>query len=1137
MADAIRYPVPGAVDRIPRDRHVVIEASAGTGKTFLIEHEVVNLLLRADVTIDQILVVTFTEKATTELRGRVRALIDKIRTARADVAAPGEPCWVIDDAARALLGRALVSFDAAPIYTIHGFCHRVLVDNAFANRRLFDQTQIDRGAAFAGAFRGALRDTLARDAELAPLLAQWLRAGRSVDDLERLLLACAEQGGRFQPAFDPERAAAAIAALPAVDAGELRDSKAMCVALKLAGVGPRSTQLVAERVAWLAEQVAGYRATGDLPALLDALERGRVGQARSSDTFIEYAVAKLTNVSVKDERVAQLVDFTLGLARAAVPLTSAVAQRFLPVVERRLADDKRRLGQFDFQDMLQLVWDSLEGPRGAELATALRARYRFALIDEFQDTDELQWKIFRRLFADGGAGNRLCIIGDPKQAIYGFRGADVRTYLAARQALIDGGGERIALTDNFRSTAGVVDAYNAILSQRAPEPLLCGEIQYAEPVVAAGDVRHDGPPLTLLRVTGAAKPSSDAIKAAVRAGIAAEAWRLIDEAPPFGRAGHERPLRPGDIFVLTRSFRETVEVSEALRAAGVPCALYKVDGLFQTREAADIRDLLRAIAAPRQQSERLKAWQTPFFEVPLAELLHARDLPDTHPLVERLVDWKLIADAQEFDGLFERIVADSGVLRRELFLRDSERAITNYLHLFELLLEEARSARCDLAELIRRLDAYIGERRLPPGMDANVQRLESEKNAVQLMTMHLSKGLEAAVVFLYGGLYSHSGGPVYSFHHGEDRCIRVGPWWGPGAAPESRGDDEDRRLIYVALTRAKARLYLPHVPGVELKGAYGPLHAQLERLADELPAIELPVEPSGRGAAVAVGPDPALAAWTPPVELVAPPDDDARYAAWRAERRGPIVTSYTRLKHHRHGDSELARDELDRGLDRSRALLRPDQLPAGAATGVFLHDVLEHVPLHSFAGAPAFDAWRRHGEVAALLDAALARHGIAAAHRRDAERMVYDALTTPACGLPALATVQGAQREVEFLFPAGRRGDDHGFVKGFIDMMFRVDDVVYLLDWKSDALDDDADLAAHVDAHYGLQARLYMQALARALDIHDSGDYRARIGGIVFCFLRGARFHLARPSWDELRASAREVAAFVAPSTVTEVTP
>ncbi|HEY0839893.1 MAG TPA: UvrD-helicase domain-containing protein, partial [Vulgatibacter sp.] len=402
-----RYAKPLILRTLPKDRHVVVEASAGTGKTYTLEHLVVDLILTTDVTIAQVLVVTFTERATGELRQRVRAILQRLLDLRKDdpnaAGLPDDACWILDDQARARLERALRQFDTATISTIHGFCRRILTEHAFANQRLFAERNVDGREAFASAFRDTVREVLAVDPACRPILETWL-ANWNVDQLEALLYEATRERAELLPALDD---------------------------------------------AWVDPGGAEEGPARDLAA-------------------IDADVVRLESLAV---------------------------QRFLPLVVERLERRKREQGLFDFDDMLGLVRRSLSGEHGEALARILRGRYAVALIDEFQDTDEVQWEIFRRVFFDGAGDTRLYVIGDPKQAIYRFRGADVETYLSAKAEILGAGGARVALLDNYRSTRSLIDAYNSILDQGAPEPFFTSEgIDYAEPVACGNrDLRLMGP--------------------------------------------------------------------------------------------------------------------------------------------------------------------------------------------------------------------------------------------------------------------------------------------------------------------------------------------------------------------------------------------------------------------------------------------------------------------------------------------------------------------------------------------------------------------------------------------------------------------------------------------------------------------
>ena len=1126
---SVRYhPRPAVLDRLSPGKHAVIEASAGTGKTFTLEHLVIELILRG-TRIENILVVTFTEKATAELVTRVRA---KIRALLGPFPSrPGPGSWAIDDAARERLRAALFSFDRASISTIHAFCQRVLTEHAFANRRLFEQQQVDEKASFAGAFKQVLREELARDPAELPYLQAWLRRstlGDGVASLQALLLGPYLKHCTLEPAFDATALEAALARLASLP--------------RLVVSSPATEALVQHARAWSEH--------GDTARLLDALD-GEKPSGKNRD-FLG---------PLRESRQPEVAE----VARLVVPLEVALVQRFLPRVQARLDREKRAAGLFDFQDMLALVRESLDGPHGETLARILRDRYHHALIDEFQDTDAVQWRIFERVFFEA-EGRPLYLIGDPKQAIYGFRGADVQTYLEARQRVIDAGGVVVALEENFRSTEGVIDGYNALLRQDVAAPFFDGAIRYDRPVrcgqpslQAVDRAGRPVAPVVLLELQPTGElykngkpraPGVGLVRAALASRIAREIGALLDGGLRVTKRGELAPIGPEDIFILTRSLSEGYEIGEALREAGVPHAFYKQEGLFQTDEAQHVHDLLAAIDDPHRRARRLRAWLTPFYGLTLEELRASRELAGTHPLLERLLAWKALADEKDYEALFGRILEESGLARRALFLSPSERALTNYLHLFELLLERGQARRATLRELVLELGAYIDEQALPETVDGNVQRLESERKAVQIMTMHKSKGLEAEVVFLYGGLWSKGLTAPLLFHRdGERRAHLINdrdlPDW---PSIEAEASSEDQRLLYVALTRARARLYLPSFPSGTYKptGCYRALNQQVQRVrAEESPlfAVEnLSIEAARPAeASLARG----QAAWTPPAEMVAPVEPEVDFARLRAAHAGFTITSYTRMKQAQKRATELSVEDFTAEAPSLRPELAENELPAGAQAGIFLHEVLERVRLETFAQARTFDGWRELPPVRELLSAVARKHDREPRHLGHAARLVHTALTAPVelDGARLDGGMAGAARvvrEMEFLYPhpeashprpfarlpaGGRLEIVRGYVKGFVDVVFEHGGRAFFADWKSDLLlsYEDAALAAHVDEHYRLQAQLYSLALVKLLDIRDAATYEARFGGMLYCFLRGMRsgdgragVRFQRPGWDEL---------------------
>jgi exodeoxyribonuclease V beta subunit len=1150
---APRVSRPAILRGIPLDRHVVIEASAGTGKTFTLEHLVVELLLSTDVTMDRVLVVTFTEKATNELRTRLRAKLEQLLAGRgdppsADALRRGD-FWTLDADARQRLARALHTFDAATIATIHAFCQRVLRENAFAGGRLFDEQHIDGRDAFGRALRDALRSDVACDPSRAPWLQAALSIGWTVGDIEDLLWKCVQAHGAIRPVFDPAAIDAALEAFPVDVARRLSGPAEM----QTWGMPAQTAKAVAQRLYSIADAVENARERRSAPSF--------VLDARAID--FKYLLEKLPRSAPRPGPTASLCAAALALIRATPPFDAAVVHALLGPVQAELTRRKREAGQYDFDDMLGLLDATLRGPGGQALADVMRERWRYALIDEFQDTDPLQWSIFRRAFFDGArTGNQLCLVGDPKQSIYRFRGADVHTYLGAKAEIVAAGGHLLTLESNQRATPRLVEALNAVFDAQAPEPVFTGDVRYSP--VACGRpeaelLGGDGKPVAPVHAFRVHSGSGDAVPLSLLGALIAREIRAItDPERPWTLSG--APLALSDVFVLTRNAREGRAIGASLRDAGIAHAFYKEDGLFRTDEAREILALLLAIEDPSDRPRRLAAWLTPFFGLSLGVLERARHVPSNHPLVARLHAWKALADACDFEQLFGSIVRESGIVRREIFFADGERELTNTLHILELLLEHARRTGSSLRDLAHALAGLIEGTRLPLDLEGSVQRLESDRRAVQIMTIHKSKGLEAAVVFLAGCTSPPPVDDVRTYHDADARLAWVGALDDADVEVRVKQEEreEDQRLMYVALTRAKGRLYLPCAvedgtgkgkrargEARPIRGPYDIVNRRVVELARERPAwleVEdvIGVPPPRPTTAPNDGEGELPLAWVPH-EV----DDDARYAAAREQRAGAIVTSYTRMKAvgSRSRSETIGDPRLEKSLDvTDEQIVTP--LRAARASGIFLHEALERVPVESFAGGIGLDAWRERADVAALFDEAMATHRIDVAQRKHAESLVWAAYTTPLVlprgrRIAGLAFVERVVREMEFVFPipegfhttlaeptVGPLRVERGYIRGSLDLAFEEGGLTYFVDWKSDSLRSYAPsaLAGHVGDHYMDQAALYALCIVKLLGIHSAQDYERRFGGLLYCFLRGIDpggrgVWSSYPAWDDVLAS------------------
>jgi exodeoxyribonuclease V beta subunit len=390
----------------------------------------------------------------------------------------------------------------------------------------------------------------------------------------------------------------------------------------------------------------------------------------------------------------------------------------------------------------------------------------------------------------------------------------VHTYLGARDEMRARGARSVALRANRRSSAPMIAALDRIFKGELGTPFFTGDIDF-EPVEAAGGVGavgSDGAAPSAVHVFrmvagDGGKPAAADVQKAVRGRVADEIHALLHERPLVvidEARGRRTPLRPRDVFVLTRTNDDAKEVAAALRARGVPCAHRQAEHLFETVEAADVADLLDAITAPRDRTRRLRAWTTAFFAVPLDELGALGDVPDGHPLVAMLHDWRGLAIARDYEALFARILDDTRLAERALVTGAGARTVANITHVFELLQAEVARSRGELGELVAQLRRWIAAGEIDRPDESDVQRLDHDGDAVHVMTIHRAKGLEAPVVFVVGG-GGNGGGKerVALYHDGARRIAHVGDRDGDAKkAIDREVEEENQRQCYGAMTSA-----------------------------------------------------------------------------------------------------------------------------------------------------------------------------------------------------------------------------------------------------------------------------------------------------------------------------------------------
>lgn len=1218
-------PVTDPYLQLPLHGVRLIEASAGTGKTFTLATLFTRLVVERRLRIGQILAVTFTEAATQELRRRIRerlvlaaSLVPDAPSpvVGADLAAsessaiqspdapsasvgaaqaatdladdPSRPGPLLHETPDILLTRAILAthlagasetpaalrrrlqqaveeIDLAAVFTIHGFCARVLREHA-----------LESGQAFAAP------ELLANDRELLGEVAADLWRQRAADAVMAEDLIALWSGG-------PDALASDLRAL--VRHWQLLPSPAPPV--------PDPTPI---RHAAAQALVAALHAHGGTAydAIASAFDNKVFDGRRARRASFEKAFEQLWNGSadahwVLDEKghldkllPARMREFCKDCAHDRVPCSPLFEalqvwhqadlqaqqwqqQRRIRLLHAlrddaiaRLALLKRQRRVQTYDDLVDGVAHALQGAQADALVKRLRTQYAIALVDEFQDTDDRQWSIFSNVFGEGplaraaGLEPALFLIGDPKQAIYGFRGGDVRTYLAAAMTA------ELAppLSHNFRSRPGVLAAIDALYAQAGyAEAFLTDGIAFHP--VQAGTKRVDedlqcegvtAPALTLWRAPeppppakGKPKPWSAgrARELATAACVAAIRGWLAG-----GRDGTAtvcgRPVQAGDIAVLVRSHGEATRIQQALGAVGIPAVAAGKQSLFATEEALELLALLQALLDPGDDSRLRAALATVLIgEDAIAIAALERDGERHRRWQQQALDWRERWQRGGPLALIGELGATHG--QRLLALVDGERRLTNYLQLAELL-QEADARALGPHGLVDWLSRRIAN--ADDNDEAQQLRLESDARRVQIVTLHKSKGLEYPLVFLpYIGIgRSDKGAGRHCVVHAPElgrqlhwKTERDDPSWSAAeAAWKQEQRAEDARLLYVGLTRAEHALWI----------ASGPFH-QHERtaLSAMLRALDALQGAAGEGTVV-------VDTSTPPAHLPRlPAPREAQVPLARNPQRHIApewwVYSFTQLA---NADAGAATDPMasatvvgsggsdePSGSEAVAVAVATDAEPfdprfAGNRFGVVMHDVFERC---DFA---AWQAWRPgqpapDGQAAPILEA-LQRGGYAKDDLDDGLRMLTALIGhTLTVALPEgtrLADVPEPQRrnEMEFHFAMrptrvdallallhrfgvvgdrqafGARQRLEGLMTGLIDLTYSVDARWYVLDYKSNRLPSYAAAAlARAMAHseYELQALIYTVALHRWLRFRlgEAYDYARDFGGVRYLFCRG----------------------------------
>ncbi|WP_375753015.1 exodeoxyribonuclease V subunit beta [Vibrio sp. HN007] len=1160
--DTMTFPLHGAR---------LIEASAGTGKTFTIAGLYLRLLLghgstetrhREPLTVDQILVVTFTEAATAELRDRIRARIHDARIAfmRHESSDPvikplleevEDHSW----AAKTLLN-AERQMDEASVYTIHGFCQRMLTQNAFESGSRFNNEFVTD--------ESQLKTLVVSDywrKSFYTLSHQLTSLVRGYWDSPKALLSAISPyltGSPLTLTVEPMRGdleSLHLANLKLVDDFKqlwLQHESDVAVTINESDVSKRSFT------------------KKNLPAWITLISTWAISETKDyeppkelekfSNEFLQEKTPEGKNVP-EHELFDAISEFLANKPGLKEPLLAHA----ITTCRQMLEEAKNRKRWLSFDDLLTQLSGAMDMDSSGMLGERIRQLYPVAMIDEFQDTDPLQYSIFSRVYLNEPESG-LFMIGDPKQAIYGFRGADIFTYIKARNEVSD----HYTLGTNWRSSAAMVASVNQIFKFSESPFLYDSDIPFipvshspgadkrqwflkgaSQSALSFWSLDSDEPVAKSDYLEEMSESTANQIQTMLELSNQEQAYYQDGK-------GVNHKIQAGDIAVLVRTGAEGRLIKDKLARKGIASVyLSNRDSVFSSSVAQDIRRILIASLAPEDESALRAVLASDLFFMDsnqLDQLNHDETLLDD--TMGEFREYRKLWLQRGVMPMLRAVLSKRHIAENLLSEENGERLLTDFLHLAELLQQSSQTIESHHG-LLRWFSEQIDETALGErgAGDNEIQRLESEKNLVQIVTIHKSKGLEYDFVFLpFVSAYREAGNAKYYDEQEQKTILDIRQEKASLAQADKERLAEDLRLLYVALTRSVYGCFVGIAP---LKGRSkkNPSTAHLSAIghliqegeAQDASALATCLQQKLVDTEMEIAPLPVPFDTNTQLSLFGEEDEaQVELSASRLNNeidRSWRMTSYSGLVKQGHSHSETALEEpaLDpAGLDiDSLDDVEPEEIeeplhsiftfPKGARPGTFLHTLFEEIDFT----LPADSA-----ETQEIISHLLENEQFEPEWLPILQELVDTVLTTPLDGKSLVLNQKGDDQklvEMEFMLPvsvlsstllnrvthehdplSAQAGDlgfqtTSGLLKGFIDLVFEHEGKYYVLDWKSNYLGDDVEDYqkqaldnSMLDHRYDLQYQIYALALHRFLKfrIRDY-SYETHFGGVYYLFLRG----------------------------------
>lgn len=1106
----------------------LIEASAGTGKTYSIAMLVARFVVEKGTSIENILVVTFTKAATAELKERIRArLLDVRKTLAGEHVEDTLTAWVatLEDRAQAQarINNAIAEMDYASIFTIHGFAQRVLKRNALESGQLFDVelqeniTEIKQHIA-EDFWRIHTYECSVEQAQL------FQRAALDPTELLRKI-ADIPEGARVQPdapelAFSLQRIPECIARVEGLEASFLEPM-----------------------LQFFEDEPGIFLKAGS--ALKAALEQLRENQQKHTSYDLQ-AIVQCTSTKIqaclkKNSRKKALEQFAKAninlhlfddKAAAIEAVDFSILHAFHQYMQTQLKERLLKSNVMSFDQMIERLASVIDDEEQAHLRRTLSEQYPVALIDEFQDTDHAQWTIFRRLFAD--TRQHLYLIGDPKQAIYHFRGADINTYLEAQKTA----DRQYNLAKNWRSHKYLISAVNHLFGE-SDNPFLVEGIAYHEVAAAIDDDR-------LIDANGAslhqfcfwqlpeAKWTIPTITDEFQTNIVSEILALVNQENYIGAADERRRVLPSDIAILVSSNNDALSYQSVLRKAGLPSVVNGSGSVFGSPQARELYYLLLAVVSPTNLQYAKNALTISWFGIGIEE--YVSQYRDGNGLDDWIMHLQTMHEHWRYNGVMSmvsRVIEENEVSKHLAVYSDVERRMTNIQHILELLQQQILEEKLGMTQCLQWLSEQISQAEGDKSQEREM-RLESDEQAIKISTIHASKGLEYAIVFcptLWKTVGLFNGTQAYTAYMNDELVCDLGSADKEAVKQKMLQEtrEEKMRLLYVALTRAKYRCYVMYV---DQKSSDVKLPSTINHLLDAYAGESYAERLQAYSAKDEQGIQYRLLELEQSLEgtYQTPISDEelSKRDPKQIMKTNWIMSSYSSLASHEYVANmpEIPLDKADE-QEVSVPEIVVDELPRGSHTGNVIHELLENFSFQQIAQENFDEEYLKQRE------SLCTKYSLSLDEPNPEliNALLVNTVTSPlsADGAFTLAALQDRQclKEMPFYFkvqdldtrrlnqvlvnsPAYQAltaKEMTGQLNGFIDLICEFQGRYYVMDYKTNALEsyDTQSMTAAMHEHnYGLQYWLYSLVLHRHLE-HHLPDYRfeKHFGGVRYLFVRG----------------------------------